>query len=233
MTKRNGPLWLCAKRFGVEQGEKVRQIDDFSEGFHNACVTMTDKVNVCGVDGIGNFIKCWAENVHMAQHDAQGKWRFRMELSDGKSIVKILHPDFRKGLELKGKCSDLESAYKQLPVRPSHAHWATCAVKNPLTESVEYFELHALPFGASAAVHGFNRAAMAIEHILTKVFGIPCAHYFDDFTFVAPEEIIGDIVELARDALSLLGWKVKGGDKDVTLRPIRCSWSRIRFKEDR
>ena len=118
MTSRNGTLWLCAKRFGVEQGEKVRQID-FSEGFHNACVTMTDKVNVCGVDGIGNFIKCWAESVYMAQHDAQGKWRFRMELSNGKSLVKILHPDFRKGFKLEGKCVDLESAYKQLPVRPS------------------------------------------------------------------------------------------------------------------
>ena len=138
-----------------------------------------------------------------------------MELSNGKSLVRILHPDFRKGFELEGKCADLESAYKQLPVRPSHGHWVTCAVKNPITESVEYFELHALPFGASAAVHGFNRAAMAIEHIFTKVFGIPCTHYFDDFIFIAPKEIMGDLVELARDALSLLGWKVKGGDKDL------------------
>ena len=57
---------------------------------------------------------------------------------------------------------DLESAYEQLPVRPSHAHLSICAMKNPESGAVEFFELHELPFGASAAVHGFNRAAMEL-----------------------------------------------------------------------
>ena len=35
---------VLLQRFGVSQGDKVRQIDDFSIGVQNACVTMTDKV---------------------------------------------------------------------------------------------------------------------------------------------------------------------------------------------
>ena len=73
MTERMGPLWLPARRFGIEQGDKTRQIDDISECFHNVCVTTTDKVTVSGVDGIANFSKCWAECIHQAKHDAQGK----------------------------------------------------------------------------------------------------------------------------------------------------------------
>ena len=215
LTQRHGPLWSCCKRFGVSQGDKVRQIDDFSIGFHNACVTMTDKVNVSGVDGIANFIKFWAECYHQAKTDAQEKLRFRVHLSDGTLLVKILHKDYRAGLDLVGKCLDLESAYKQLPVRASHAHLSICAIKNPHSELVEYFEMHALPFGASAAVHGFNRAAMALEHVVTKLFGIPTTHYFDDYTLVMPKAIQDIVVDGFRDALDLLGWKIKGGDKDL------------------
>ena len=126
MTERMGPLWLPARRFSVEQGDKTRQIDDFSECFHNACVTMTDKVNVSGIDAIANFAKCWAECIYTAKHDAQGRWRFRLKLKDGSTITRVLHPDFRGDLGFVGKVLDLESAYKQCPVRPSHAHLCVC-----------------------------------------------------------------------------------------------------------
>ena len=177
---------------------------------------MTDKVNFSGVDSIANFIKAWTECHDQALKDAQGKFRFRMKLSNGSVLVRTLHQDFRGPLSLVGKCVDLESAYKQLAVRPSHAHLSICALKNPDTGHVEFFEMHALPFGASAAVHGFNRAAMAIEHILVKIFGLPCTHYFDDFTFVMPSVIADFITEALRDVLETLGWKVKGGDKDLS-----------------
>ena len=34
----------------------------------------------------------------------------------------------------------------------------------------DFFEANALPFGASAAVHGFNRAAMALECVCALAF---------------------------------------------------------------
>ena len=83
----------------------------------------------------------------------------------------------------------------------SHQHLSVCALKDPESNQVRFFEMHALPFAATAAAHGFNRAAMALEHILTKVFGIPCTHYFDDLTFIGPDCVIPAVVDMAKDAI--------------------------------
>ena len=58
---------------------------------------------------------------------------------------------------------------------------------------------------------------MALEHIFALVFGIPCTHYFDDLTFIGPDNIMPSLMEIAKDALAFLGWKVKGEDKDKPL----------------
>ena len=68
---------------------------------------------------------------------------------------------------------------------------------------------HALPFGASAAVHGFHRAAESLECILAEIFGIPCTHYFEDFTFVVPQAIADLVTGSAKKVFNLLGWSVK------------------------
>ena len=62
MVDRHGPLHLPCRRFGVDQTLKIRPIDDFSEYFHISCVTMTDNINVSGVDAVANFAKLWAES---------------------------------------------------------------------------------------------------------------------------------------------------------------------------
>ena len=87
-------------------------------------------------------------------------------------------------------------------------------LKNPETNGVEFFTCNALPFGASAAVHGFNRAASAIEAVLVQIFGVPCTHYFDDFTCVVPGCLAKRMLEIAKGALDRLGWSVKD-DKDL------------------
>ncbi len=75
--RHKGKEWIGCRRFGVIQGTKVddegvehpkvRQIDDLSEYFVNACVTCTDKITLCGVDGIVNFIRVWADAVRQAK----------------------------------------------------------------------------------------------------------------------------------------------------------------------
>ena len=95
--------------------------------------------------------------LEQARKDAQGQWRFRVLLDSGETLVRVLHPQFRNGDEhLLGKCLDLEAAYRQLAVRPSHAHLSVICVKNPVSGKAEFFEVCAMPFGATAAVHGFN-----------------------------------------------------------------------------
>ena len=223
MIRRHGPLFLPCRRFGVQQGTdkhgnpKVRPIDDFSEYFHNSCVTSYDKVTVASVDAIANFAKLWTQLIHQAKHDED--WRFSVVLSTGEELRGVLHPGFREeeSHRLVGKCLDLESAYRQLAVRPSQRHLAIFSLKNPVSGQVEFFECNALPFGASAAVHGFNRAAMALEKIMMSMFGIPCTHYFDDFSFIAPAAVAEPVLELAQEVLDLLGWEVKGETKDVPL----------------
>ena len=49
-----------------------------------------------------------------------------------------------------------------------------------------------------------------------REFGIPCTHYFDDFTFVAPAAVAQTMIDKAKDVLNLLGWSVKA-DTDLPL----------------
>ena len=56
-----------------------------------------------------------------------------------------------------------------------------------------------------------------MEHMLTGMVGIPCTHDFDDFTFIGHEAIMPDVIEMAKDLMTLLGWRMKGGDKDEPL----------------
>ena len=81
-----------------------------------------------------------------------------------------------------------------------------------------------MPFGATAAAHGFNSVAMAVETIITKIFGIPCTHYFDDFTFIVPSTLGQDLIEIVKEGLAFLGWRVKGGSKDVPLNKHLGIW---------
>ena len=95
-----------------------------------------------------------------------------MTLSDGSTIERKVHPGFHREEDHKlvGKCLDLESAYRQLPVRPTQRHLTAFSLKNPSTGKVEFFICNAMLFGAAAAVHGFNRVALSLEHSLMKEF---------------------------------------------------------------
>lgn len=117
--------------------------------------------------------------------------------------------EWYKDVPLEGTCVDLESACRQLPVAPAHAPMVAFSLKNPRSGDVEYFESCALPFGAVAAVHGFNRAAQALEDILLGLFGIPRTHCFDNFSFIAPWPVASFIIDMVAKVLKLLGWSTK------------------------
>ena len=177
-------------------------------------------VELCGVDGIANFSRLWADAILAAK--ASSTWAFGIPLGDdAQPLQGILHPELREAgqADLVGKCMDLESAYKQLPVAPQHAHLAICGLKNQDSGQVELFELAALPFGASAAVHGFNRVAHALEAILRDDLGLPCTHYVDDFTLVLPRAFGEKMVERSKQAPAKLGWAVAPSKKDLPLSP--------------
>ncbi len=213
-------LWVPAPRFGTDKqtdkkgNPKVRVIDDFSIMFQNACTTCFEKINVTGVDGIASTAKFWSDLVLMARRNRL--WAFSTTLSTGERLTGTLHKDFRENFQLVGQCLDLESAYRQLAVRPSQKHLAVIGVLNTDTGKAEFFVMHALPFGASSAAHHFNRASEALEAVLQHSFGVPCIHYFDDFTFLLPEPLARQVLGTVEKVFGLLGWPFKEEREDLS-----------------
>ena len=60
------------------------------------------------------------------------------------------------------------------------------AVLNPSRGVVEYFDLHGMPFGATHAVHNFNRVAEWLCRTIRRFYRMVLEHYFDDFFCVEP-----------------------------------------------
>lgn len=158
VAQRLGKCFLPVRRFEVKQKDKVQPIDDFSAFFHNTCVVCMDKVAVSGVDGIASMVRMWAELIH--EGCAKSDKAISIKLGSEEILQGKLHPDIWKS-SLAGTCVDLESEYKQLVVAPKHSSFSVLSLQNMKTGNFEFFEALALPFGASAAVHGFNRAAQA------------------------------------------------------------------------
>ena len=134
--------------------------------------------------------------------------RITVTLESGEKRTGTLHEVFKgAGGELMGKCVNLASAYKQCPVAQKHAPVAVFALKNQETGEVEFFEACALPFGATAAVHGFNRCATALNHTAHRVIAAPCSHYFDDFTLIVPRALAEKIADKVIALFEIPGWK--------------------------
>jgi len=94
-------------------------------------------------------------------------------------------------------------------VEPAHEKYAVLALKNPTSGKVEFFLTRALPFGARAAVHGFNRASRALNHIVHEFGGVTTGTYFDDFPTVAPKILARKMYSRMVRLMTLLGWKLK------------------------
>ncbi|CAE7942752.1 unnamed protein product, partial [Symbiodinium necroappetens] len=80
-------------------------------------------------------------------------------------------------------------------------------------DRVVYFESLALPFGASSALTGFNRAARAPRIIMSRLLYLVNTSFFDDYCQLEVEALTGSADQTALDLLALLGWEVSGGDK--------------------
>ena len=66
--------WTAAHRFGVKQNDKLRQIDDFSRSFTNACTTVTDRISLDSTDEILAVAKTWIELMDQATKNGGTFW---------------------------------------------------------------------------------------------------------------------------------------------------------------
>ncbi len=135
--------FLLAKRFPLEQKQKLRIIDDCTAGGLNQTCGSQDKLKIHAID---EFI-------------AYLSW----------SIAHYGDPLVAK---LVGKTFDLTSAYKQYGISQADRELLRIATWDPHQRRVRLLGVNALPFGASGSVASFLRVGMAIWFVGFYWFGL-------------------------------------------------------------
>ena len=124
-----GSAW--ALRFGLQQKEKVRVIDDFSIAGINHTTGLQERLKIFGIDDIAALLAYSLDSCNRADHPT-----------------------------LLGKTMDLKSAYKQFGVKSEDRQRVRVATCHPTTEQFILLMVNALPFGATGSVSGFLRVSM-------------------------------------------------------------------------
>lgn len=151
---------VIAHRFGLEQKDKVRVIDNFKQcGLNDTC-GLPEKYVLHGVDYIA------ATLIH------------GMKIGSGDNKFCLV-----------GKTFDLASAYKQYPLHLEDRQLVRIALKDTDANMCRVFGVNALPFGATGSVAGFLRISSALFYILTKGLRIWASAFFDDFPTLSAAEL--------------------------------------------
>ena len=103
--------------------------------------------------------------------------------SDGTTRTAKVWEDFRGVLDWKGKCLDLEKAYRQVPVSSSSLAYSVALVHH-LQGKPKYFLSQSLPFGACSSVYAFNRIGAALRFLIQHVLKGVLTVFYDDFPFL-------------------------------------------------
>ena len=168
---------FVAKRlFAIQQKDKMRLIDDSSACGVNATVGLPEKLRVESVGQVVAIIP--------------SMMRFRQTLSR---------------LPWTGRTFDLKAAYKQFGVSLDESNRLKIAIKSGQSD-VSFYNVLALPFGATGSVVAFLRIAAALSFIGTRGLLICWSSFFDDFTVVAPEKVAGNTQFYIRRVLVPTPW---------------------------
>ena len=122
-----------AMRFGLQQKDKVRVIDDFSVAGVNQTTGLHERLKIFGIDDIAAML---AYSMDSCRQDA--------------------HP------QLMGKTIDLKSAYKQFGICSEDRTRIRVATSSADTNDFILLMVNALPFGATGSAAAFLRISMFI-----------------------------------------------------------------------
>ncbi|CAE7385001.1 unnamed protein product, partial [Symbiodinium sp. KB8] len=182
-------------RFGVLQGvtddgPKVRPIDNYLSSQVNAAVTQVEQVSVHTIDVVAGMLGCW------------------------------LHERFLAGQPSHSsplcKAWDLRTAYKQLPLSDASFELDSYfVIFNGRTGSSEIYRQRVLPFGSTASVTSFIRAAYALWRLGTLGLDLVWSEYFDDYLSVCGREFARHCDFVISLFFQLLGWEVSK-DKELS-----------------
>ena len=172
------PHAVVSRRFALQQGEKLRPIDDYSMSSVNATVTSKDQATADNVDVICAMMLQLMTGPH----------------SHGRST------------ELRARSFDLAAAYRQLCVAPTSKAFSYICVYNPHKMTNEVFSQVCLPFGSKAAVNAFIRCSRCIQWLACKCLLLPTTCYYDDFVVAATPQLQSSSESSMRLLFEMLGW---------------------------
>ena len=177
-----------AMRFGLQQRDKIRVIDDFSIAGVNHTAGLQERLKIFGIDDIAALIA------------------FSMGTFEGE-----VHPD------LVGKTMDLKSAYKQFGICAEDRQRIRVATPNPTTSEVVLLLVNALPFGATGSVAGFLRVSMFLWFLGVVGLRLAWTSFYDDYTMISREDCSSNAAWSAECLFELLGiLYAKEGKKATT-----------------
>jgi hypothetical protein len=142
-----------AMRFGLQQRDKVRVIDDFSIAGVNGTTGLQERLKIFGIDDIAALIA------------------YSLDTCGGE-----VHPT------LLGKTMDLKSAYKQFGICSSDRERIRVATRHPTTSELVLLMVNALPFGATGSVSGFLRVSMFLWFLGMMGARLAWTCFYDDYT---------------------------------------------------
>ena len=206
------PNWLAARRFPLEQKDKVRLIDDALASGLNSAYGTSNKLVLFDVDTLV------ALSIQIAKALANPK--DPLLLMDGTVVNMDVSKAWSRPFRLVGRTLDLQSAYKQIGPYMDHLWNRVIMVYNPDLKGPSFFISSALMFGSTAAVYAFNRVSRSIWHILTHQLNLWMTVYYDDFPILEPEETAASADECIAEMLDLLGWRfARSGKKAIPFSP--------------
>ena len=165
---------IVARRFGLQQKNKLRVIDDGKMCGLNLTCGLPERFTLHGVDVIAGAL---LEALALAE--------------DG-------------GMALRGKTYDLVSAYKFYPLHPEDRARLRIAVKDVESGGVAVYGSNVLVFGATGSVAGFLRISAAIWKTGHVGGAVPWTAYFDDFPTIVREGCEDQVDAIVDELFGLL-----------------------------
>ena len=148
-----------AKRFGLNQKNKVRVIDDCTVGGLNKTIGVVEKYRIHAMDEISAYLAWMLTRCQARCRDSNGS-----------------------SFQLLGRTFDLKAAYKQFGVNLSDRDLLRIAVRDTDCGRVRFLGINSLPFGAVGSVGGFLTVSMAVWFLGVVGLRLAWCAYFDDYT---------------------------------------------------
>ena len=165
-----------AMRFGLQQKDKVRVIDDFSIAAVNHTTGLQEKLKIFGIDDIAALLAYSLDTCETAEHPI-----------------------------MLGKTMDLKSAYKQFGICSADRECIRVVTCRPSTKDLVVLLVNALPFGATGSVSGFLRVSMFLWFLGMMGLRLAWTCFYDDYTMVSRTDCTSNAGWAAECLFDLLG----------------------------